>query len=134
MIINIKYFKGLGYLKSFLKSFYEAFFFRTNKIKKNKYKYITSGNYQVVKRGLPKLIKDKANSCDSCGDCIQVCPTNALNLKGEVGNKPKSLMLNVSKCISCVDCQDICHLDVLVLDHEKPTSQFYEKNNYIELN
>lgn len=40
--------------------------------------------------------------CRGCGQCIEVCPPQALRLKG------KNLLINYDQCIRCFCCQEVC--------------------------
>lgn len=43
------------------------------------------------------------SSCNSCGDCISVCPSDAIeyNLEGKA-------VIDQSKCTSCGECITVC--------------------------
>lgn len=45
-------------------------------------------------------------TCDFCGTCVAVCPTDAIILKESV------ILINEEKCILCEACVDICPLGV----------------------
>ncbi len=47
------------------------------------------------------------NSCDACGVCIPVCPTNAFSIKDAKLSYQKEL------CYGCGSCVSLCHVDAL---------------------
>lgn len=49
------------------------------------------------------IIKIDNELCDSCGDCIKVCPKSIL---AKVGNKIE--IRNILNCTLCQDCMDAC--------------------------
>lgn len=40
--------------------------------------------------------------CVGCGDCVVVCPHNALGLEGD------RIVLNRDRCVSCFNCVEVC--------------------------
>ncbi len=61
---------------------------------------------------MPKLIIDK-ETCTGCGECIEVCPYDALSLEGDVA------VVN-EKCTFCGACvEDVCPVDAIVLEREE---------------
>ncbi len=49
------------------------------------------------------IIKVNTKLCDSCGDCVKVCPKNILS---KTGNKID--IKNIENCTLCQDCVDAC--------------------------
>ena len=47
--------------------------------------------------------QDHAILCDQCGDCVVVCPTEALKR-----NKLGVVMINKNLCINCLACVAAC--------------------------
>ena len=43
------------------------------------------------------------SSCNSCGDCLEVCPSDAIEY-----NTDGKAVIDQSKCTSCGDCIKIC--------------------------
>jgi uncharacterized Fe-S center protein len=43
-----------------------------------------------------------ARKCTGCGECVKVCPANAINLKN------KKSVIDGSKCIGCATCIAVC--------------------------
>jgi electron transfer flavoprotein alpha subunit len=61
---------------------------------------------------MPKLIIDK-EACTGCGDCIEVCPYDALSLEDNVA------VVN-EKCTFCGACvDDVCPVDAITLEREE---------------
>ncbi|VVP69595.1 hypothetical protein PS918_00971 [Pseudomonas fluorescens] len=50
--------------------------------------------------------------CNDCGQCVQVCPTNALRL--DAGGKPQ--IANQQACQTCFMCELYCASDALYVD------------------
>lgn len=51
------------------------------------------------------------NLCDSCGDCVKVCPKNILLKTGN-----KIAVRNISNCTLCKDCVHACQKDPKAID------------------
>jgi uncharacterized protein (DUF362 family)/Pyruvate/2-oxoacid:ferredoxin oxidoreductase delta subunit len=49
-----------------------------------------------------KKINIDKNLCKLCGECVRICPNNALKLEG------KEIKYNKSLCISCFCCYEVC--------------------------
>lgn len=50
------------------------------------------------------------STCDSCGNCIKFCPTNAISM-----NLDNSLGIDKKLCIGCGSCSNLCPLDAIEL-------------------
>jgi DNA-directed RNA polymerase subunit D len=61
--------------------------------------------YVCTYRYIPKIEIDSAN-CDSCGDCVDICPKNIF-----VKNKKDIKIQNMMDCILCFDCVKACSVD-----------------------
>ncbi|RQW05946.1 MAG: DUF362 domain-containing protein [Calditrichaeota bacterium] len=76
-----------------------------------------------IKRILPgpvyKVIKDmyvprpffSKKKCIACGKCVEICPPDALVLKGK--NKNKKAAVDYGKCIRCYCCHEVCPVDAI---------------------
>lgn len=53
------------------------------------------------------------NKCISCGGCVAVCPTLALDMRGGV-----EIIVDNDKCIDCNLCVRFCPVAALELDEE----------------
>lgn len=62
--------------------------------------------------------------CTGCGDCIAICPTEAL---GEV--RGKAVVLQSQACTYCAVCEDICPAGAIGLPYEISFSQDYLNPN-----
>jgi coenzyme F420-reducing hydrogenase delta subunit/NAD-dependent dihydropyrimidine dehydrogenase PreA subunit len=60
-------------------------------------------NALSVVRGLPRAHVE-TEKCISCGDCVEVCPEEAIQLK----SAPRVAELNVDKCSGCGACVVVC--------------------------
>lgn len=60
------------------------------------------GNYPYKERGVLPLVAPSTNdNCTSCMDCVEKCPTNAINNDDPLETDP-------NKCIICCECIKIC--------------------------
>ena len=60
------------------------------------------------------------NLCDSCGDCIEKCPTNIIQ-KGR-GDYPV-INFNAGECLFCNECADACTPNALkIIEDQQPWS------------
>jgi len=64
-------------------------------------------------------------NCIACGLCVQACPFEALEVKGNVA------VVDPDKCTNCGDCVEICPADALELD-EPPREMAREKIKEVE--
>ncbi len=59
---------------------------------------------------MPWIDRDK---CTGCGDCVNICPVDAIYMKNGKSE------IDMEKCISCGKCHDICTQDAIRHDSEK---------------
>lgn len=52
-------------------------------------------------RGLPKISRE---NCQNCGQCKNICPTNAID---------NDLNIDLGKCVFCGECERICTSNVI---------------------
>lgn len=57
----------------------------------------------------------RENRCTQCGDCLPVCPQEALMLNG-------NLTLNRARCDDCGDCAEVCVYNALEITGETMTT------------
>ena len=50
--------------------------------------------------------------CIRCGDCIKICPADALSFSKE---KDKKVEINYKKCIRCYCCHEVCPVDAIII-------------------
>jgi pyruvate formate lyase activating enzyme len=83
--------------------------------------------------GCPE-IKFTPSECDSCGRCLQICPTNAIQLNPKPGDD-KSI-IDRELCTNCGECINVCYTGALgcfgkyytvdeLFDIVKKDEQFY---------
>ena len=58
----------------------------------------------------PELPLLDETRCTSCGECVQVCPTQCLEMAGQVPWLPRP-----GDCISCTLCVLVCPDDALTM-------------------
>ncbi len=63
------------------------------------------------------VLNDK---CNGCGDCVSVCPVEAITLKNE------KAVINVEECIECDACIDECPLEAILY---KKDLEAYKKDH-----
>jgi NAD-dependent dihydropyrimidine dehydrogenase PreA subunit len=51
-----------------------------------------------------------SEKCTGCGECIEVCPLDAIALKDEVA------VINEEECSDCGSCVDVCPSEAISLD------------------
>ncbi|MBE2223729.1 MAG: 4Fe-4S binding protein [Anaerolineae bacterium] len=64
----------------------------------------------VEERWIPQIDKEL---CTGCGDCIVICPTDALELVSGV-----ALLIAPSACNYCADCETTCPVDAIALPYQ----------------
>lgn len=65
----------------------------------------------------PVFLKEK---CIKCGDCIKICPADALEMRGR--DRSKRVVIDYSACIRCYCCHEICPVDAIEIK-KKPFSR-----------
>ena len=48
------------------------------------------------------IIQVDRNSCNSCGECVQVCPYDAIEFLDS------KAVIDQTKCVQCGDCVEAC--------------------------
>jgi NAD-dependent dihydropyrimidine dehydrogenase PreA subunit len=54
-----------------------------------------------------------ADRCNSCGECVRVCPTGALALRSGL-----PILVSPDDCIYCADCEVHCPEGAISLPYE----------------
>jgi formate hydrogenlyase subunit 6/NADH:ubiquinone oxidoreductase subunit I len=67
----------------------------------------------------PELPAVNAARCTGCGECVAVCPTDCLEMKGPLPWLPRP-----ADCISCTLCVLICPADALEMVDEVVVTQY----------
>ena len=52
------------------------------------------------------------SKCIRCGDCIKICPADALSF---TENAEKKVDINYKKCIRCYCCHEVCPADAIII-------------------
>ena len=63
----------------------------------------------MVSQWMPQINQIK---CTGCGDCIAVCPTDALGL-----HTGKAALLQPELCSYCAACEDVCPVNAIELPY-----------------
>ena len=130
MIIPLRYYRNHGHFKGLLITLKISFirfillplnFFFPKKVKE-------SLTFNI---SYPRLKEDEKgkNLCISCGVCVNLCPTNAIELETNnnvtidfstlttlKGPTPKKFEINKDKCVHCKLCINICPVQALTND------------------
>ncbi len=56
-------------------------------------------------------LKVTAALCNGCGNCLPVCPENAIRLGNAPGDDP--IVVDRVRCTNCLKCVDVCYADAL---------------------
>lgn len=65
------------------------------------------------------------NKCTSCGQCIDICPVNAISF-ADRENKKKAF-IDKSKCIGCGECLCACKFDAIFINWSEDESIFSKR-------
>ncbi|MCO4794402.1 MAG: 4Fe-4S binding protein [Bacteriovoracaceae bacterium] len=141
MILKNEYYKAksltLGVLKTFLSMSFDVVK-RIYGIKKVMTIDYPTETYQYSPRllGLPQLVLDSKGKslCTSCMKCVEICPTNCLEVKGVEGKEPEIFNLDVGKCIFCSYCEDVCPDDAIKMSQEHILASHNEENLVLNFN
>lgn len=60
------------------------------------------------------LLFNNIENCTGCGDCVQICPVQCINLETETGADSSKTWIAVfdidfARCIFCGFCVEVCH-------------------------
>jgi carbon-monoxide dehydrogenase iron sulfur subunit len=77
------------------------------------FKQVTSAKALLVIEGLfPSPGTYQIHFCNQCGSCADVCPVDAIELKGEC------YRINEEDCIACHECITACPESVMIIKKE----------------
>jgi MinD superfamily P-loop ATPase len=48
--------------------------------------------------------------CTLCGDCVMICPTDALQAAGD-----RTIVVQPRRCISCAVCEPVCPVAAIAM-------------------
>jgi NAD-dependent dihydropyrimidine dehydrogenase PreA subunit len=54
------------------------------------------------------IVDIDTDKCEGCGDCVEVCPVELLELVEEDGKKYASFTGSANDCIGCMACEEEC--------------------------
>lgn len=67
---------------------------------------------------LPEITVEK---CDGCGECMRICPANAIGLK-----KKKAILVK-ERCIGCGECTVVCRPGAIAIKYDENAVRLQEK-------
>ena len=66
--------------------------------------------------------------CVGCGECVKVCPQDALSLtKPQKGQKGRKAVIDKDKCIGCYECVTVCKQGAISVDATAEFGDFVER-------
>ena len=77
-----------------------------------------AGKLQQHSKTLPEVTIEK---CIGCGDCMRICPVNAIGLK-----KKKAILVK-ERCIGCGECTVVCTPGAIEIKYDENAVKFQEK-------
>lgn len=77
-----------------------------------------AGKLQQHSRTLPEINIEK---CVGCGECMEVCPVNAIGLK-----KKKAILVK-ERCVGCGECTVVCQAGAIEIKYDENTIKLQEK-------
>ena len=89
--------------------------FRGNDIETQLIPPLLMASIQLDKDPHFRKVEVDYNSCDVCGACVKVCPTEAFQIKD------KKFIYSIEKCYGCGICPSYCHVSALEMIDTKPT-------------
>ncbi len=51
------------------------------------------------------------NKCEGCGECVEVCPVEVLELEDE-----KAVVVNEEECLGCESCIEVCEQEAITVE------------------
>ena len=126
MMLDLKFFKDIGYLKGIIRSIILVSYKKMLKFNKNE---LWSDDRITYASKFPRLVLDEnlENACDSCGKCIEICPTSCLFLEGEEGRSPTTFNLSIANCVGCSLCEEICPTEAIAMSESINQFEFTKK-------
>ena len=70
----------------------------------------STAGYLLTGKKTPSRSPVPTDQCTACGDCVKICPKNAIKI---VDNKAK---IDYSKCIKCYCCHEVCNYNAIKLE------------------
>ena len=79
-------------------------------VKYNDFILPSTAGYLLNGKKTPTRYPVPIEQCTACEQCLEICPKNAISIKGNIA------VINYSKCIKCYCCHEICPFDAIKLE------------------
>ena len=81
-----------------------------DEIKINEFILPSTAGYLLTGEKKPKKHPAITTNCVACGDCLRICPKEAISIKDKIAQ------INYAKCIKCFCCHEVCTHNAITLD------------------
>jgi NAD-dependent dihydropyrimidine dehydrogenase PreA subunit len=54
------------------------------------------------------IVTIDVDKCQACGDCVDTCPTEAIAVVEEDGEKYAMFSGDPDDCLGCLSCEEVC--------------------------
>jgi DNA-directed RNA polymerase subunit D len=65
------------------------------------------------------ILETKTEKCEKCGDCVEACPRNIIQMKGDTIK-----FVNETNCTLCKTCEEVCRYDAIKVRWDDTTFIF----------
>jgi ferredoxin len=64
----------------------------------------------VIRKGAPMPAKIDKDTCTGCGNCVDECPSDAIQMADE------KAVVDEGGCIDCAACVDVCPTEAISME------------------